>query len=267
MGYRVRSALKSLVRDAMKQEILMDDARFLRRIRFEPLERRELMAADFFEATSNSSQSSWADAYAASQGDFAAPFAKNSGLVAEGEATAAPDLVAFAKALTTAGAKFYGADWCAFCTDQKNLFQEGKAYLPFVEVTNPDRTLNATGTAENITTYPTWKFANGQTVTGVQTLQQISTLSGVAIPTGINPTFIEVSNQTVRVGSPLHVPIDAYDPNRSRWRSTATVKWCFDFLLTKHHGLWTNSPVWSIRAFTTKSEITKLFSTASSMDL
>lgn len=57
MGYRVRSALKSLVRDAMKQEILMDDARFLRRIRFEPLERRELMAADFFEATSNSSQS------------------------------------------------------------------------------------------------------------------------------------------------------------------------------------------------------------------
>ena len=165
MGYRVRSALKSLVRDAMKQEILMDDARFLRRIRFEPLERRELMAADFFEATSNSSQSSWADAYAASQGDFAAPFAKNSRLVAEGEATAAPDLVAFAKALTTAGAKFYGADWCAFCTDQKNLFQEGKAYLPFVEVTNPDRTLNATGTAENITTYPTWKFANGQTVT------------------------------------------------------------------------------------------------------
>ncbi len=214
MGYRVRSALKNLVRDAMKQEILMDEARFLRRIRFEPLERRELMAADFFEATSNSSQSSWADAYAASQGDYsAAPFALNSGLVAEGEATAAVDLVAFAKALTTAGAKFYGADWNALSTDQKNLFQEGKVYLPFIEVTNPDRTVNATGTAENITTYPTWKFANGQTATGVQTLQQISTLSGVAIPTGINPTFIEVSNQTVRAGSPLHVPIDAYDPN------------------------------------------------------
>ena len=63
MGYRVRSALKSLVRDAMKQEILMDDARFLRRIRFEPLERRELMAADFFAATSNFSQSSWAGPY------------------------------------------------------------------------------------------------------------------------------------------------------------------------------------------------------------
>ena len=79
--------------------------------------------------------------------------------------------------------------------------------------TNPDRTRNATGISENVTTYPTWEFSNGQRVTGVQTLQQLSTLSGVAIPTGSNPTFTEIPNQTVLNGSPLHVPVDAYDPN------------------------------------------------------
>lgn len=220
IGYRVRSVLKTLVRDAMRVEFQGAEARELRRIQFEPLERRELMASDFFEAASMSAQSTMAQAYATSQADFSTTSA--SGLVAEGEATAANDLVAFAKALTASGAKFYGADWCAFCSEQKSLFQEGKSYLPFVEITNPDRTLNATGIAENITTYPTWKFANGQTATGVQTLAQLSTLSGVAIPTGVTPTFLEVPNQTVRAGSPLHVPIDAYDPNGGPLTVTVT---------------------------------------------
>jgi cyclophilin family peptidyl-prolyl cis-trans isomerase len=195
-----------------------------RQIRFEPLERRELMANDFYQAASEQSQSLLAQQFAASASEFAATQAgiSNSGLVAEGEATAATDLVAFAKALTAAGAKFFGADWCPLCTDQKNLFQEGKNYLPFIEVTNADRTLNATGTAENITTFPTWKFTNGQVLTGVQTLQQLSTASGVAIPTGIQPTFVEVPNQTVRFRSPLHVPIDAYDPNGGPLTVTVT---------------------------------------------
>jgi cyclophilin family peptidyl-prolyl cis-trans isomerase len=137
----------------------------------------------------------------------------NSGLQGEGEA--ALDSVAFAKALTASGAKFYGADWCKFCSDQKLLFDEGANYLPFVEVTNPDRTPNAIATQENITTYPTWKFANGQVATGLQSLAQLSTLSGIAIPTGIDPTFVEIPNQTVLFRSPLHIPVDTYDPNGS----------------------------------------------------
>src|SRR5690606_3841830 len=73
-------------------------------------------------------------------------------LEAEGEA--APDLVAFAQALTDAGVTFYGAAWCPVCLQQKELFGDGKEELPFVEVTNPDRTSNAVGLAENITDYP-----------------------------------------------------------------------------------------------------------------
>ncbi|MFZ4469135.1 MAG: hypothetical protein ACOYOZ_07735, partial [Pirellula sp.] len=148
-----------------------------RHIRFEPLERRELMASDFYEAASEQSQSYWIEQYAANSAEVSSPVAKATGLLAEGEATAAADLVAFAKALATSGAKFFGADWCAVCSEQKKLFLEGKNYLPFIESSNPDRTQNATGAAENIQTYPTWKFANGQVATGLQTLAQISTIS------------------------------------------------------------------------------------------
>ena len=203
---------KALVR-RMLGDAVESNGRPTRHIRFEPLERRELMASDFYEAASEQSQSYWIEPFTANSAEVSSPGAMASGLLAEGEATASADLVAFAKALATSGAKFFGADWCAVCTEQKNLFLEGKNYLPFIESSNPDRTQNATGAAENIQTYPTWKFANGQVATGLQTLEQLSTISGVAIPTGTQPTFVEISNQTVRFRSPVHVPIDTYDPN------------------------------------------------------
>ncbi|MBU6386086.1 MAG: tandem-95 repeat protein [Planctomycetes bacterium] len=214
---------KLLIRRILGQ-CIEGDSRQIRPIRFEPLERRELMASDFYESAADQANSFLAQQYAAGTFQLARStgVAAASGLVAEGEATASPDLVAFAKALASSGAKFYGADWCAICTEQKKLFLEGKNYLPFVEVTNPDRTANATGVAQNITTYPTWKFANGQVATGLQTLQQLSEISGVAIPTGTQPTFVEVANQTVRFGSPVHVPIDAYDPNGGPLTVTVT---------------------------------------------
>jgi cyclophilin family peptidyl-prolyl cis-trans isomerase len=172
------------------------------------------MAADFFETTEAASMSSGLGQVAAS-GFVSSPAGlgslSGSGLRAEGEA--APDSVAFAKALTAAGAKLYAADWCPFCTQQKALFREGASYLPFIEVTNPDRTPNSIGTQENITSYPTWKFANGTVTTGVKTLQELSTLSGVAIPSSSDPTFLEIPNQTVLFRSPLHIPVDTYDPN------------------------------------------------------
>jgi len=50
-----------------------------------------------------------------------------------------------------------------------------------VEVTNPDHSLNATGQAEGITTFPTWKFQDGTKVTGVLSLAEISTHSGICL--------------------------------------------------------------------------------------
>ncbi|QDV67387.1 Putative peptidyl-prolyl cis-trans isomerase [Rosistilla carotiformis] len=158
--------------------------------------------------------------------DETVQYALTSSVTAEGETTpegeAAPDLVAFAKALSDGGVVFFGAAWCPNCTDQKELFEDGQNYLPFVEVTNPDHSLNATGTAEGISSFPTWRFQDGTEVEGVLSLADISQRSGIAIPQGETPSFVPVGNQTVGVGSPLHIPIDAYDPDGQPLTVTVT---------------------------------------------
>ena len=202
-----KSRAKHWFRSLLQTVISDYGVRELRRIQFEPLESRQLMASDFFDSSSSLSHS------------LGSNYASGSGFVAmdtsslQGEGEDSPNLVEFAKALQQAGVRFFGADWCPLCTQQKQLFEDGASYLPFLEMTNADRTRNATAIAEGVTQYPTWEFANGSRVTGLQTLQQLSTLSGVAIPTGSNPSFAEIANQTVLNGSPLHVPVDAYDPN------------------------------------------------------
>ncbi|TWU43120.1 putative peptidyl-prolyl cis-trans isomerase [Novipirellula aureliae] len=131
--------------------------------------------------------------------------------VAEGEAQ--PDLVQFAKDLAQSGAVFYGASWCSSCSSQKALFEDGKDNLPFVEVTNPDRTPNSIATTEGITVYPTWILGNDKRLEGVQTLETLSSESGVPIPLSDQPIFEGIGNQTVQIGAPLHIPVDAYDPD------------------------------------------------------
>ncbi|MBL6724871.1 MAG: peptidylprolyl isomerase, partial [Rubripirellula sp.] len=140
---------------------------------------------------------------------------------AEGEAAA--DLVQFAKDLTAAGVKFFGAAWCEFCSEQKQLFADGSNFLPFIEVTNPDRSLNSLGVAENIETFPTWEFPDGTRATGVQTLQTLSDRSGVAIPQGVTPSFLSLGNQIVQIGSPLHLAVDAYSPTGEPLTVTVSV--------------------------------------------
>ena len=128
-------------------------------------------------------------------------------------ATAEPDLVAFSKALTAAGVQFYGTAWSADTTAQKQLFEDGGQFLPFVEVSNPDGTPNQAATVNNITQFPTWVFPDHSRLTGLQTLDSLSQHAGIAIPNGVNPSFTFVPNQPLKAGSPLLVSLDGYDPN------------------------------------------------------
>lgn len=143
------------------------------------------------------------------------------------------DLVGFAQALEAAfnepaavqnNAGFYGAAWCPFCTDQKEVFEDGGQFLPFIEVTDANRNLNAIGTANNIEFFPTWIFPDGtRTQNGeVLSLQEISEMSGVPIPISDTPFIAPVSDNTLLVGSPLHVPLDGYDPNGGPLTYTVT---------------------------------------------
>ena len=184
------------------------------RLLLESLEKRQLLAGDM--------DLLFTDGEPQPQ---AAPAAQSDGLqvVGQAEGELAPDLLQFAKDLADAGVQFFGAEWCPACTTQKELFDDGKDDLPFIEVTNPDRSLNSIGVAENISEFPTWDFPNGTRLVGVQTLETLSTTASVPIPQSEDPTFDTVGDVTVQIGSPLHIPIDAYDPDGGPLTVTVSV--------------------------------------------
>lgn len=177
------------------------------RLLLESLEPRQMMAGDV---------DLWATDGLLDETPLAGESSSASGTLAvttQAEGEAAPDLVQFAKDLTAAGVKFFGAHWCPACTQQKQLFSDGGDNLPFIEVTNPDRTRNQIGIDEGITQYPTWEFPDSSREVGVLDLATLSSRSGVAIPQSEIPTFETIGDQQVRIGSPLHIPVDAYDPD------------------------------------------------------
>ena len=140
-------------------------------------------------------------------------------LVIEGDAANdSRDLVAFAQAIAASGATFYGAAWCPHCTAQKELFEDGGKYLPFVEVTNGDRSRNQIGIDNNISVFPTWVLEDGTRHEGIMSLDELSAFTGIEIPKGgkphlASPRLIDGGTITVLAGSPLHIPLDGYDPN------------------------------------------------------
>lgn len=141
------------------------------------------------------------------------------------------DLVQFAIDLDAALVRFYGANWCPACTEQKDLFEDGGKDLPFIEVTDGNRNLLPQFATTQIfddpanPAFPRWIFPNGERRTGVLTLQEISTLSGVPIPQNTDeaPSFADIGDKTVRLGSPLHVPVDGYDPEGGPLTVTVSV--------------------------------------------
>lgn len=149
------------------------------RIRLESLERRDLLSAaaalnldigphEPVAALFEASGDNFAASPAAIQSNYALP--------------SVPDVTAFAQSLAASGTIFYGAWWCPHCAEQKEMFGDAAQFLPYVEVSNPDGTQNEVGRANNIQSYPTWDFPDGTRVTGVKSFEQLSSLSGVAIP-------------------------------------------------------------------------------------
>ena len=83
-----------------------------------------------------------------------------------------------AKHLTNIGAIMYGAYWCPYCSQQKNLFGTDFIHINYVECdpkgTNPKPALCK---AKNITGYPTWEI-NGKMHKGVHSIEELASLSG-----------------------------------------------------------------------------------------
>ena len=135
------------------------------------------------------------------------------------------DLAAFAKLLSSSGATLYGAAWDPNTTAQRQLFGDGSQFLTFVEVTNPNHTLNEVASANNITTTsPTWVFPAGiSRLTGTQTLAALAAQLSIAIPQGFTPGMAPIGTQTLLAGSPLMIPLDGFDPNNDNLTYTITL--------------------------------------------
>jgi len=199
-----------------------------RAFRFEPLENRNLLAGDLLDGLglddtdSDSVVLATASETSLTEPVEVASWQASAGVAQSAEGEAAPDLVAFAKALTQAGAKFYGTAWCGYCNAQKELFEDGANFLPYINVANPDRTLNQAGIDANISNFPAWDFPDGTRLVGLQTLETISQRSGVAIPSAEAPFIKPNDDLTLLGGSPLMLPLDGYDPNGGPLTYTVT---------------------------------------------
>lgn len=85
-------------------------------------------------------------------------------------------LEALAKCLEEKGAKFYGTSGCGYCKEQKEMFGEAAQYLPYIECAD-EETRHICEEAE-IGPVPTWDFADGTRVSGLQSLEKLIELSG-----------------------------------------------------------------------------------------
>jgi thiol-disulfide isomerase/thioredoxin len=96
---------------------------------------------------------------------------------------------AFATCLKDKGAVFYGAFWCPHCQAQKKLFGSSAKLLPYVECSTAD----ASGqlqicTDQKITSYPTWKLADGTIIPDDSTdgagvkLETLAAKTGCVLP-------------------------------------------------------------------------------------
>ncbi|HOB90073.1 MAG TPA: hypothetical protein PLN18_01470 [Candidatus Colwellbacteria bacterium] len=91
-----------------------------------------------------------------------------------------PDLeyADFAKCLTTQGWIMYGTAYCPHCIDQKAMFKDAFRYVNYVACDiDPEKCVE-----KDIYEVPTWTSFSGERLSGIQTLEELSRLSGCVLP-------------------------------------------------------------------------------------
>lgn len=87
-----------------------------------------------------------------------------------------------AQHLVDTGSVMYGAYWCPHCADQKAMFGDAVDELPYVEcAADGESAQPELCQQKGIEGYPTWEI-DGQLHPGVQSLEELATLSGFSSP-------------------------------------------------------------------------------------
>jgi hypothetical protein len=105
------------------------------------------------------------------------------GVLRPADAPEDPVARALADHLVHSGVKFYGAQWCPHCQQQKALFGSAAKHLPYIECspggvgTPQAQVCNDMG----IKSYPTW-IINGQRVEEVLSMTDLATATNFKAP-------------------------------------------------------------------------------------
>jgi glutaredoxin len=85
----------------------------------------------------------------------------------------------FALCLSQKDVKMYGAFWCPHCESQKEMFGKSWQHISYVECSLADKSgQTKICIDEDIKSYPTWEFNDGQRHEGTLTPLQLSQFSG-----------------------------------------------------------------------------------------
>lgn len=86
----------------------------------------------------------------------------------------------FAQCLTDEGVTYYGAYWCPNCQTQNAMFGNSKKHVNYIEcaVRGVQNQQSPECAEAGIEAYPTWEFADGERVTGLQTLEFLAEKTG-----------------------------------------------------------------------------------------
>ncbi|WP_233132951.1 MULTISPECIES: hypothetical protein [unclassified Synechococcus] len=110
------------------------------------------------------------------------PATSSTGTLGEALKPSNAEQLALVDFLIQQGAVFYGAWWCPYCFEQKNLFgTEAGRRLPYVECDKDDAGRQRCSSA-GVRAYPTWTL-KGERREGLQTLEQLKAWSGFRSPT------------------------------------------------------------------------------------
>jgi len=105
------------------------------------------------------------------------------GLLGSANAGGDPKMDAFAKCVSSKGAKMYGTFWCPHCAEQKELFGDSFQYITYVECGIPgSRQITQECKQLGLKRTPTWIFADGQRHEGKMELNDLSKQTGCPLP-------------------------------------------------------------------------------------
>ena len=94
-----------------------------------------------------------------------------------------PEMEAFAQCLNEAGAEYYGSYKCGACQQQNKILGDIKKSINYIECGDGiEESQTELCQLEGIKSTPTWRFDNGNEMTGYKTIEDLAAASSCPLP-------------------------------------------------------------------------------------